>query len=154
MKTIDNYPECALQTMSAPGQQPARALVPAFSPGWYWARIIIRVSILLIAACICALLVLYRFLGLVILPLLISDMAWQSSELVALAIRRKSRRGIHPAAHLAADLAHLLAYLAMATSYRQLSSTTSAADGESLRIAWKVMGPFFLVQWYVPFPNV
>lgn len=138
--------------MHPPGQHSAR-LVP-FNPQWYWATIMIRVSILLIVACIWGLLVLYASLGLVIMPplvivpLLVSDIVWQFAEIILLAIRwSTTKRGIHPVAHLVENLVHMLAYLTMAILHELF--TISASEWDDIPISFETIGAFLFLEWYV-----
>lgn len=128
--------------MQAPGQYSAR-LVP-FSPGWYWARLAIRLLILLVAASIWGLVAYHMVMSFLILPVLMSDLVWQSAELIVLAFRWSTKRGVHPAVQLVEDLVHLLAYLAVAVLYEINAVDVAVLD--SVPISWAIIGALLFLE--------
>lgn len=124
MKLIDNYPQHALETMAVttPSLQPhARGVVP-YSPRWYTTKMAVRASILILCALTWVLIGhSLNIWGIVIVPVMLPDIVWQSAEFVVLArFHKTKKRGIHPVAHLVWDLLFWMGYFVIAVLFSGL----------------------------------
>lgn len=119
MKNITNYPETSLANMSALSSQTMPRLpVLTYNPRWHYAKVTMRLLIFTCAVCIWGLFswdpVFSEMLG----PVMIVDLVWQFIEFVVLARTRKtSKKGLHPIAHLVADVLFWAAYFSIAVTY-------------------------------------
>lgn len=121
MKNINNYPESALVKMSvqAKSSEPTSRLpVWPHSPRWHNAKIIMRLLIVFCSVCIWGLFALDLTIALLLGPVMFVDLIWQFAEFTVLVkSRRTKKRGIHPVAHLVADLLLWMAYYSIAVTY-------------------------------------
>lgn len=153
LKLLDNYTECALETMQVQSQSSestARPLGP-YSSLWHRAKIVIRASIILAALAVCGLLSVNDMMVVVIAPVLSIDMVWQLAELIILAkFQSTTRKGMNPVAHLVEDLLLWIAYVIITAWYiiheQPVYLNSNDQQTVNARIAIIVL---LILQWYV-----